>query len=73
MKIAVLALSKSGEKVARAIAHNLDAPLHGRIERVKNADIYFINALDHIRDLFISGYSIIGVCASVRMVQRQVV
>ena len=64
MKIAVLALSKSGEKVARAIAHNLDAPLHGRIERVKNADIYFINALDHIRDLFISGYSIIGVCAS---------
>ena len=64
MKVVILALSESGEEVARTIAANLNVPLHGRIDRVRHADVYFNNALEHIRDLFISGYSIVGVCAS---------
>ena len=64
MKVVILALSESGEEVARTIASNLNVPLHGRIDRVRHADVYFNNALEHIRDLFVSGHSIIGVCAS---------
>ena len=64
MKVVILALSESGEEVARTIAANLNVPLHGRIDRVRHADVYFNNALEHIRDLFVSGHSIIGVCAS---------
>jgi cobalt-precorrin 5A hydrolase/precorrin-3B C17-methyltransferase len=64
IKVVVLALSKSGENTARSIAEKFDIPFHGRIDRVKNADVYFSNSIEHIRDLFLSGYSIIGVCAS---------
>ena len=60
MKVVILALSESGEEVARTIAANLNVPLHGRIDRVRHADVYFNNALEHIRDLFVSGHSIIG-------------
>ncbi|MEL7211532.1 MAG: precorrin-3B C(17)-methyltransferase [Pseudomonadota bacterium] len=60
----VLALSKSGEPVARRIAEALDCPLHGRQDRVSAADVYFANALDHARDLFAAKHAIIGVCAS---------
>ena len=51
MKVVILALSKSGEKVAKTISNHLDVPMHGRINRVKNADVYFDNSLEHIRDL----------------------
>ena len=64
VKVVVLALSKSGENTARSIAEKFDVPLHGRIDRVENADVYFGNSLEHIRDLFLAGYSIVGVCAS---------
>jgi len=60
----VLALSRSGEPVARRIADALGAPLHGRKGRVDQADAYFPNALDHARDLFAAGVPVIGVCAS---------
>jgi len=60
----VLALSRSGEPVARRIAEALGAPLHGRDGRVDQADAYFPNALDHARDLFAAGVPVIGVCAS---------
>ncbi len=60
----VLALSKSGEPVARRIAEALDCPLHGRQDRVSATDVYFANALDHARDLFAAKHAIIGVCAS---------
>ena len=64
VKVVVLALSKSGENTARSISKKFDVPLHGRIDRVENADVYFGNSLEHIRDLFLAGYSIVGVCAS---------
>ena len=64
MRVVILALSESGEEVARSIATNFNVPLHGRIDRVRHADVYFNNALEHIRDLFVSGHSIVGVCSS---------
>jgi len=60
----VLALSASGEPVARRVAEALSAPLHGREGRVGKADVFFANALDHARDLFAAGVPIVGVCAS---------
>jgi len=53
VKVVVLALSKSGENTARSIAEKFDVPLHGRIDRVENADVNFGNSLEHIRDLFL--------------------
>ncbi|MFQ6553568.1 precorrin-3B C(17)-methyltransferase [Aestuariibius insulae] len=60
----VLALSASGEAVARRVAEALDAPLHGREGRVRQADAVFADALVHARDLFAAGVPVIGVCAS---------
>lgn len=60
----VLALSKSGEPTAHAIAAALGCVVHGREGRVQQADAFFANALDHTRDLFAAGTPIIGVCAS---------
>lgn len=60
----VIALSRSGEATAHAVAQVLGAQVHGREGRVDVADAYFSNALDHARDLFAAGVPIIGVCAS---------
>ncbi|MDG1867183.1 MAG: precorrin-3B C(17)-methyltransferase [Yoonia sp.] len=60
----VIALSRSGEPVAHRIAAHLGAKVHGREGRVDQADAYFPNALDHVRDLFAAGVPVVGVCAS---------
>jgi cobalt-precorrin 5A hydrolase/precorrin-3B C17-methyltransferase len=60
----ILCLNKAGEPLAHRIAEALKAPVHGRENRVGQADAFFPNALDHTRDLFASGTPIIGVCAS---------
>lgn len=64
VKPVVLALSPSGEAVAHRVAALIGAQVHGREERVQNANAFFANALDHARDLFAAGTPIIGVCAS---------
>ncbi len=64
LKPVVVALSKSGEPVAHRVAAVLDAAVHGRAERVEKADVFFANALDHVRDLFVAGTPVVGVCAS---------
>ena len=64
VNVIVLALSKSGETTARNLAKKLNVPFHGRIDRVSNADVYFSNSLEHIRDLFLARNTVIGVCAS---------
>jgi len=60
----VVALSRSGEATARKVASALGAALHGREGRVEKADVFFANALDHVRDLFAAGVPVVGVCAS---------
>ncbi len=60
----VMALSRSGEPVAHRVAKALGCQVHGRTDRVDQADAFFENALDHARDLFAAGTPIIGVCAS---------
>ena len=60
----ILALSRSGEPTAHRIASALGCAVHGREGRVKRADSFFANALDHARDLFAAGVPVIGVCAS---------
>ncbi|MEX0969233.1 MAG: precorrin-3B C(17)-methyltransferase [Paracoccaceae bacterium] len=64
VKPVILALNASGADVATRIAAHLGAQLHGRAGRVAQADAFFDNALDHVRDLFAAGIPIVGVCAS---------
>lgn len=64
LKPVVLALSRSGEATAHRVAEVLNAQVHGREGRVDQADAFFPNALDHVRDLFATGVPVIGVCAS---------
>lgn len=60
----VVCISRSGQETAKRIADLLNVPVHGREGRVDTADAYFANALDHVRDLFVAGHPIIGVCAA---------
>ncbi|GHA56250.1 precorrin-3B C(17)-methyltransferase [Amylibacter ulvae] len=60
----VMCLSNSGLPTAKRVAKILGAPLHGRVERVADADVYFDHALDHARTLFAAGTPIVGVCAA---------
>jgi cobalt-precorrin 5A hydrolase/precorrin-3B C17-methyltransferase len=50
--------------MAWRVAEILGVALHGRLERVDRANVYFENALDHIRMLFASGTPVVGVCAA---------
>lgn len=60
----IICLTRAGEKTAHTLAAAFQYPIHGRKARVDQADVFFENALDHVRDLFAAGYPIIGVCAS---------
>ena len=60
----VVALTASGEAVARRAADALGAALHGREGRVGRCDATFAHAAAHIRDLFAAGHPIVGVCAA---------
>lgn len=60
----VICLNRAGEATAHRVAAALSAPVHGREGRVDQADLFFPNALDHVRDLFVAGTPVIGVCAS---------
>lgn len=63
-KPVIVSLNRSGEPVAHDLAQLLGALVHGRFGRVDQADAYFPNALDHIRDLFAAGIPVVGICAS---------
>ena len=49
--------------MAHRIAKLLGADVHGRKDRVDQADAFFDNTLDHARTLFAAGTPIVGVCA----------
>ncbi|MDF1855202.1 precorrin-3B C(17)-methyltransferase [Pseudooceanicola sp.] len=60
----VMAVSGSGEAVARRLADGLGVPLFGRVGRVPGADETFADALDFARAMFAAGRPVIGICAS---------
>ncbi len=60
----VLCLSRAGEATAHRVAAALNAPVHGRENRVEKADAFFPNALEHARMLFQAGHPVVGVCAA---------
>ena len=60
----VIALNRAGEPAAHRIAAALGLALHGRQDRVDRADVFFANALTHVRDLFAARTPVIGVCAA---------
>ena len=60
----VICLSRSGEGTAQRIAAALGAKLHGREGRVDRADVFFPDALEHVRSLFAARVPVIGVCAA---------
>ncbi|MBL4750940.1 MAG: precorrin-3B C(17)-methyltransferase [Amylibacter sp.] len=64
VKPVVICLSRSGQTTADKIAQSFGFAIHGRKTRVDRADVFFDNALDHIRDLFAAKTPVIGVCAS---------
>lgn len=60
----IVALTRSGEAVAHRLSAALGAPVHGREGRVRRADAFFPDAMSHLRDLFVAGVPVVGVCAS---------
>ena len=64
-RVAVVALTASGIRLARRIADALeDAEVHGLRGRVDRADVWFTDAARQLRMLFESGRPVVGVCAA---------
>jgi cobalt-precorrin 5A hydrolase/precorrin-3B C17-methyltransferase len=63
--IAVLCLTPAALPTARAVAAALPgATLHGLAGRVPGADLLFSDTTAHLRTLFTTGQTIIGICAA---------
>ncbi|MXU64036.1 precorrin-3B C(17)-methyltransferase [Oceanomicrobium pacificus] len=60
----IVCISRAGEALGHRLSGALGLPLHGRAGRVNEADVHFDNALTHVRDLFLAGHPVIGVCAA---------
>ncbi len=50
--------------MAKTLAKSHGWVIHGRTGRVKTADVFFDNTLEHIASLFCAGTPIIGLCAA---------
>lgn len=69
MTTAVVFLGPSGLETACRIAATLpDALVHGK-EGAEGAEVTFSDTLEHVRDLFRSGTTIVGVCASAILIR----
>ena len=61
--------------VAKKIATELEAELHGKEDRVSQeglkseVDVFFTDAMEHLSNLFSDGVAIIGVCASAVLIR----
>ncbi len=64
IKPIILCLSAGGDSVAKTLAKSHGFAIHGRTGRVKTADVFFDNTLEHIASLFCAGTPIIGLCAA---------
>ena len=63
-KPVIVTLSAVGFSLARKIADDLGAEIHGHATRCPQADVTFIKARPHIGELFAAGRPIIGICAA---------
>ena len=57
IKPIILCLSAGGESVAKTLAKSHGFAIHGRRGRVKTADVFFDNTLEHIASLFLCGHA----------------
>ena len=64
-RIAVVAITTSGARLARRIADALgDAEVHGLRGRVGDADVWFTETVRHVSELFEAGRPVAGICAA---------
>jgi cobalt-precorrin 5A hydrolase/precorrin-3B C17-methyltransferase len=74
-QIAVFLLGISAFPVAKKIAEELGAELHGKADRISQvspepeADVFFTDAMEHLSTLFSEGVAIVGVCASAVLIR----
>ncbi|MEC7759054.1 MAG: precorrin-3B C(17)-methyltransferase, partial [SAR324 cluster bacterium] len=74
-QIAVFFLGTSALPVAKIIAAELGAELHGKADRISHespepdADVFFTDTMDHLTTLFSEGIAIVGVCASAVLIR----
>ena len=74
-QIAVFLLGISAFPVAKKIAAELGAELHGKADRISQvssepeADVFFTDAMEHLSTLFSEGVAIVGVCASAVLIR----
>ena len=61
---AIICLSQGAVARAEVIAAAVGGEIHGLDDRVADVQVGFSATLDHIRDLFLSGRTIIGICAA---------
>lgn len=65
MTVALVALSRRGLEIARRLQPQLDgAVVHGLKGRADGADVPFSDTIGHLRALFASGETVIGICAA---------
>lgn len=50
--------------MAQRVTKAINAEIHGLTSRVESCDAFFDNAIDHIRDIFLAGRPLIGLCAA---------
>ena len=61
--------------VAKIIAAELGAELHGKADRISqdssepDADVFFTDSMDHLSTLYSDGIAIVGVCASAVLIR----
>ena len=63
-KPAIVCLTSGAVPVAQRIASLLDGTLHGKADRVPEAEVKFTETMKHLAALFREGTPIIGVCAA---------
>ncbi len=59
-----IALNRTGEAMARRLIETTGGEVHGLVNRTGAPDRAFAETLVHIRDLFLDGTPIVGICAT---------
>ena len=60
-----IALTQVGAALAQKLAADLPgAEVHGLFGRTEKVDLYFTSTTQHVRELFRSGHTLVGICAT---------